>query len=1360
MAYYLETTIGDANPKVASLSANVVLLFLAALPPLAAEAYASGLLPPLTARLGDGKESVRQAALDALLGMVAYKSPRLVFTAVIDAIKANTRSWHVREEGMRLLVLVVAAHGPAAVDFAAAFPVVLENCAHSHPAVREMAALALETLYRYWGNSLLTQLADTGLIGSSIKSSLTERLASVELHPDASLHQSAAPNTPMRDARSQRKSSGGFTPSLSRSLRTKRKRRSSASRKPGCSESSSRPGSSSSATSPRAASDRALSASTSPASVSSETSESAAPVRVGSDRELASIFDAIRTPLLDAKTAAWTDRVAALVKLQGLVVGGAAQYPSFHSGLASLRAPLTEQLSDLRSKVTKAACTTLVCLAESLGSGFESHADHFVPALFKLLPSSKAAISEPADHAIRAIIRASTLSAAIGRILAAVTGKSTVLRKYCAAYMVLLLQTYSTDELRSRGDALCSAIRAAIADALPEVRAAGRQAYWAFEAHFPSPAGRLLASLDSATQGRIADAKGDTTALRPSASSRPASTPGRARPRPGVTSSGRTGAASSSSRAVADSDGPPPRPTSKSRRRRRSMGVFAHPPPSSTAASDRGEAELVTAPGPATAAPVPQPSASRPHRASSSFPAADTPVLSYEELAARLKSNSRSSKAASSLRSKRSMSSSTRAAQAALDAAASIEDQLAQVRSRSSRRSATASGPLLSHAAASAAALPPRHQPPTEPSQAEVGTSAGPPRSSQRRQKSKRRDSYDPAAYAATPQKKEPAETKAAAVERAPSQPQPQPQAQPQSRSRSRSRSRSSLKSVKSRRASLARGLGPSGKENAAHHANSQAQAQAAALQTAGKKESGGSEKSRLGDILGRAQENEWAVRVDAFRELRAFFSDHASWLQRSSGGVGSRYERIMRVFVAKLDDPHHRVVMAAMAALGALLEAHAKPLEGWLDQVIPLLLKAKASPKTSLVAGAASLIGLMPGAFELSVLAEVMTRALGSPLPVVRTEAITWFTLRLRNARTETLKVLAEHSLCASLIEKLMPCCTEKTLTLRKSARSLMTAVSDGLDSAFSTALASLPLVLQYQVSTVLDAGVAPAVSPAHVDISSDLDDLDLDTSLSAEPETVPLPRQRAPSRGGLGRPIVAAMANKRAAPSLSGVLKALMRDVREGNHANELAQLSKMVANGSVTDSCFGQVFLVLSDVLGKTQCAETRLGAVAALHALITHCTHAFENYLNVGVQALLEAYVTGPDSGAHNVAAGVVSALNDLLAALPVARSFDVLTPLVLTSTKSSVLCLAIRLLSTAVARAAPKVLFTQLRAFLPGLLDAFQNPSTDVRKAVVFTLVEAYMVLGESLMPCLSELSSSQLKLVTIYINRRKEQSVR
>ena len=58
---------------------------------------------------------------------------------------------------------------------------------------------------------------------------------------------------------------------------------------------------------------------------------------------------------------------------------------------------------------------------------------------------------------------------------------------------------------------------------------------------------------------------------------------------------------------------------------------------------------------------------------------------------------------------------------------------------------------------------------------------------------------------------------------------------------------------------------------------------------------------------------------------------------------------------------------------------------------------------------------------------------------------------------------------------------------------------------------------------------------------------------------------------------------------------------------------------------------------------------------------------------------------------------------------------------------------------------------------PRPLSRWQN--ADVRKAVVFALVDMYMVLGPRFEDHLGELNASQLRLVRIYINRMTQARV-
>ena len=83
--------------------------------------------------------------------------------------------------------------------------------------------------------------------------------------------------------------------------------------------------------------------------------------------------------------------------------------------------------------------------------------------------------------------------------------------------------------------------------------------------------------------------------------------------------------------------------------------------------------------------------------------------------------------------------------------------------------------------------------------------------------------------------------------------------------------------------------------------------------------------------------------------------------------------------------------------------------------------------------------------------------------------------------------------------------------------------------------------------------------------------------------------------------------------------------------------------------------------------------------------------------------------------------------------------------------------AVRVFKKLVSRLPSAHLMEVMPVLLPGLLRAFADTeSVDLRKGAVLALVEMYVVLGNHLMVALSgKLSPSQLKLLTIYIHKRR-----
>ncbi|GBG60645.1 hypothetical protein CBR_g8665 [Chara braunii] len=99
-----------------------------------------------------------------------------------------------------------------------------------------------------------------------------------------------------------------------------------------------------------------------------------------------------------------------------------------------------------------------------------------------------------------------------------------------------------------------------------------------------------------------------------------------------------------------------------------------------------------------------------------------------------------------------------------------------------------------------------------------------------------------------------------------------------------------------------------------------------------------------------------------------------------------------------------------------------------------------------------------------------------------------------------------------------------------------------------------------------------------------------------------------------------------------------------------------------------------------------------------------------------------------------------------------RCLSVLLPQLETDDEK-ILVPCLGMLNEVVVRLTEEQLTERLPLLLPPLYEAFGSPHAAVRKAVVLALVEMYMMLGDALIPHLSGLPHTQLKLVTIYANR-------
>ena len=85
-------------------------------------------------------------------------------------------------------------------------------------------------------------------------------------------------------------------------------------------------------------------------------------------------------------------------------------------------------------------------------------------------------------------------------------------------------------------------------------------------------------------------------------------------------------------------------------------------------------------------------------------------------------------------------------------------------------------------------------------------------------------------------------------------------------------------------------------------------------------------------------------------------------------------------------------------------------------------------------------------------------------------------------------------------------------------------------------------------------------------------------------------------------------------------------------------------------------------------------------------------------------------------------------------------------------------LALHALSATVTHLKSSELISLLPDLTATILPHFSSSLVDIRKSVVFVLVEIYMKVGDTLYPYVKDLATSQRKLLTVYIERQMKRN--
>ncbi|XP_012484187.1 CLIP-associated protein isoform X3 [Gossypium raimondii] len=244
------------------------------------------------------------------------------------------------------------------------------------------------------------------------------------------------------------------------------------------------------------------------------------PVTLNSEKELIREMEKIACMLVAEND--WSVRIAAMQQVEAFVIGGATSYPCFHALLKQLVAPLCTQLSDRRSSIVKQACHLLCFLSKELLGDFEACSEMFIPVLFKLVVITVLIIAESADTCVKTMLRNCKVSRVLPQIVNhAKHDRNAVLRARCCEYSLLMLEYWAdAPEIQKSADLYEDLIKCCIADAMSEVRSNARRCYRLFKKTWPERSQQLFLSFDSVVQRMINDEDGTTHRRHPSPSVR------------------------------------------------------------------------------------------------------------------------------------------------------------------------------------------------------------------------------------------------------------------------------------------------------------------------------------------------------------------------------------------------------------------------------------------------------------------------------------------------------------------------------------------------------------------------------------------------------------------------------------------------------------------------------------------------------------------------------------------------------------------------------------------------------------------------------------------------------------------------
>ncbi|KAG8370859.1 hypothetical protein BUALT_Bualt13G0027200 [Buddleja alternifolia] len=1342
----------------------------------------NALVPAVVEKLGDAKQPVRDAARRLLLTLMEVSSPTIIVERAGSYAWAH-KSWRIREEFARTVTSAIGLFAATELPLQRAIlPPILQMLNDPNPGVREAATSCIEEMYAQAGPQFLEELHRHHLPTSMLRD-INARLERIE------------PKVHSSDAVASNYSSSEAKPTTHNPKKSSPKAKSST---------------------------RDVSLFGADGDITEKPVE---PIKVYSEKELIREFEKIASTLVPEKD--WSIRIAAMQRVEGLVIGGAPDYPCFRGLLKQLVGPLSTQLSDRRSSIVKQGCHLLNFLSKDLLGDFEACAEIFIPVLFKLVVITVLVIAESADNCIKTMLRNCKVPRALPRIVdSAKNDRNAVLRARCCEYALLILEYWAdAPEIQRSADLYEDLIRCCVGDAMSEVRSTARTCYRMFAKTWPDRSRRLFVSFDPVVQRVINDEDGGIHRRHASPSIRERSS--------NMSFTSQTSAPSNipgyGTSAIVAMDRTASLPSGTSH----TAGLLLSQPKSTSKGTERSLESVLHS--------------------------SKQKVTAIESMLRGLDISEKSRSSSLDLGVDRPSSRDPPfplAVPASNSLSNSLIDTMSGISKGNTRNGGLALSDIITQIQASKDSSKLSHHNTGGSELLSAHSSYSAKRASEKVQDrgfvEENADFRESRRYMNPHVDRQYLETPYRDANHRDSHNNYIPNFQ-----------RPLLRKNTAGRMSAGRRRSFDDNQLSLGDVSSYSEGPAS-----------------LNDALseGLSSTSDWNARVAAFNYIRSLLQQGPRGIQE----LMQSFEKVMKLFFQHLDDPHHKVAQAALSTLAELIPACRKPFENYMERILPHVFSRLIDPKELVRQPCSTTLDIVGKTYGTDSLLPALLRSLDEQRSPKAKLAVIEFAIGSFNKHASNSEGCANSGILKLWLAKLTPLVHDKNTKLREAAITCIISVftyfdsvavlnfilslsveeqnslrralkqytprievdlmnflqskkerrgkssydpsdvvgtsseegyigtskksqlfgryssgsvdSDGgrkfsslQDASFMTSSfgnlrsddtrenlhhhvvetnsnSEIPSSnyqsLKYASNTTSDGIGSWAIdSRANTEVSStprlDINgligsdhlrksaDLDLaaDNELSSE-LTLDYPKL----------PALKLNSATETGPSIPQILHMICNGNDESPTANKRDGLRQLVEvsisnDHSVWSKYFNQILTAVLEVLDDSDSSIREL-ALALIVEMLKNQKDSMEDSVEIVIEKLL--HVT--KDSVPKVSNESEHCLTIVLSQYDPFRCLSVIVPLLVTEDERT-LVTCINCLTKLVSRLSQEELMSQLPSFLPALFDAFGNQSADVRKTVVFCLVDIYIMLGKTFLPYLEGLNSTQLRLVTIYANR-------